>query len=88
MRYRVNFLAFWLLANTIYALVIQEFAENKPFSESNEVIVNDGSIGFLEVFALYLAGLVMYKVFFAALHLLKFKFLNLFQKYYVKEIDL
>lgn len=52
------------------------------------IIVNDGSVGFLEVFALYLAALVMYKVFFAAQHILKFKFMNFSRKYKISEVDL
>lgn len=66
MVFRVNFLTFWIIANTVYALVVEDFAQYSSAKYEDVVIVNDGSIGFLEVFALYLAALVMYKVFFAA----------------------
>ena len=45
-------------------------------------------MGFLEVFAIYLAALVMYKVFFAAQHILKFKLMNLSKKFSISEVDL
>ena len=45
-------------------------------------------MGFLEVFAIYLAALVMYKVFFAAQHILKFKLMNLSNKFSISEVDL
>lgn len=53
------------------------------------MIVNDGNIGFLEVYALYLAALVLYKVFFGAIHIIKFKILyTCVRKYRVKEIEM
>ena len=53
------------------------------------MIVNNGSIGFLEVFALYLASLVMYKTFFGVQHILKFKILtNCFKSYKMPKFDL
>jgi hypothetical protein len=67
MMFRVNFLTFWIISNAIYVFVIDFFVnENKQY-------VNDGSIGFMEIFTAYLAGLVIYRVFFAVIHILKFK---------------
>jgi hypothetical protein len=71
-------LTFWIIANTVYALVVEDFATSSKSGTGEVYCVNDGSVGFLEVFACYLAGLVVYKVFFGSLHILKFKFLNTF----------
>jgi hypothetical protein len=67
MMFRVNFVTFWIISNAIYVSVIDYFVgENKQY-------VNDGSIGFMEVFSAYLAGLVIYRVFFSAIHICRFK---------------
>ena len=82
MVFRVNFLTFWIIMNTVYALVVEDYAQYSSSNFGEDIVVNTGTIGFLEVFAMYLASLVIYKVFFAAQHILKFKFLNNFSKQY------
>lgn len=84
MMFRVNALTMWILANGIYALVINSFVSQEKDR------VNDGSIGFLEIFACYLAGLIVFKVIFAALHILRFKCRNncCGEKHQVNKVDL
>ena len=76
MVFRVNFLTFWILANTAFAITIENYAQLTDTSRTDgePIIVNNGQIGFLEVFAIYLASLVIYKVFFGIIHIIKFKF--------------
>ena len=89
MVFRTNFLLFWIVANTGYAMVIEQFVDANPHTRDGQIIVNDGSIGFLEIFAMYIAILTVYRVFFGALHLLKFKIMRIFsQKYRAIEFDL
>jgi hypothetical protein len=46
-------------------------------------------MGFLEIFAIYLASLVLYRVTFGILHILKFKFMrNCIKKYKTPKFDL
>lgn len=81
-------LLFWVACNVGFALVVLHFA-SKDFTSNQPIVVNDGSIGFLEIFASYLASLVFYRVFFGGLHILKFKFMsNCLRKYKVKRVDL
>lgn len=74
MVFRVNFVTFWILSNSAFAIVTENYLA-LPDTNAQEPI-NDGSIGFLEVFALYLASLVVYRVFFGFIHILKFKTLT------------
>ena len=73
MAFRVNFVTFWVCCNAAFVIVVEGFTETP---NANHEGVNDGSIGFLEVFAMYLATLVVYRVFFGLLHILKFKTLT------------
>ena len=74
MVFRVNFLTFWIVANTAFAIVIENYAQLTDLTKTTgPVIVNNGQVGFLEVFAIYLASLVIYKVFFGMIHIIKFK---------------
>jgi hypothetical protein len=82
--FRVNFVTFWIIANAIYVSVIDYFVgQNKQY-------VNDGSWGFMEYFSTYLAGLVIYRVFFAVIHIFRFKCRrNCFRgEYQVREINI
>lgn len=89
MVFRTNFLLFWIVANTCYAMVIEQFVDSNPHTRDGQIIVNDGSIGFLELFAMYIALLTVYRVVFGGLHLLKFKCLRILsQKYRAIEFDL
>jgi len=79
MVFRVNFLTFWIVMNTLYALVVENYASltTQKATEGTDITSNSNT-GFLAVFAMYLAGLVAYKVFFGAQHILKFKILSNF----------
>lgn len=94
MVFRVNFLAFWLLCNTLFAGLIENMASNEKTSTkmidgSEHVVANCGETNFLLIFAMYLASLVLYKVFFGALSLLHFKLMSTCQtKYKVYSLDL
>jgi hypothetical protein len=84
MMFRVNFVFFWIIANAIYIILIDYFvSQNKQY-------VNDGSFGFMEIFSAYLAGLVIYRVFFAFMHIFRFKCRrNCFRgEYLVREINI
>jgi hypothetical protein len=81
MVFRVNFLGLWIMCNTIFAIVIENIASGSTDQNNTN--------GFLQVFALYLAFLVLYKVFFGAFHILKFKILrNFCKRYKTFKIDL
>lgn len=66
--FRVNFFIFWVILNGVYILFLGSAVE------SNSITVNNGEWHFLEWFSIYLAGVVVYKVVFASLHLLRFRF--------------
>jgi len=64
--FRVNFFVFWVILNIGYVLLLSQFVAST--SPTN----NDGSFGFLEIFSMYLAGVVIYKCTFAIIHLIRF----------------
>jgi len=66
--FRVNFFIFWVIINGVYIFFLGSSVNQ------NTITVNDGTWGFLEGFSTYLACVVLYKVIFAALHLLRFRF--------------
>ena len=66
--FRVNFFIFWVILNGGYILVLSSKVG------SNSPTINDGTLGFLEYFSMYIAGIIVYKVIFAALHLIRFRF--------------
>lgn len=83
MIFRINFLTFWVGMNVAYAIIIESYAETQTQT------VLDGSFGFLEIFAAYLAFLVIYRVFFGSMHIFKFKVLsNCVKKYKIYKVDL
>jgi hypothetical protein len=123
MVFRVNFLAFWIVSNAAFAIVVENYADGsmKAYSSSalagfsseptgdvalsirslaagtakalgdNQPLprMNDGSVGFLEFFAIYLASLVLYRVTFGGLHILKFKIMSNFMvRYKTPKFDL
>lgn len=91
MVFRVNFLTFWIVSNAAFAIVIENYAQLTDTTKTDEgpVIVNNGKVGFIEVFAIYLASLVIYKVFFGVIHIVKFKILyNFVQRYRTPKFDL
>jgi hypothetical protein len=77
--FRVNFVVFWIISNLGFILVVEKITNG-----NTKDVVNDGSIGTLEVFALYLAFMVVYKVIFGGLHILRFKKRNFDKKYKIK----
>jgi len=81
--FRVNFFIFWILINGAYVFFLGSSVS------SNSPTINDGNWGFLEWFSLYLSGIVIYKVVFAALHLLRFRFrVYCYKDLRTKEIDM
>lgn len=87
MVFRVNFVTFWILCNSAFAILTENYLTLPDARETKAI--NDGSIGFLEVFALYLASLVVYRVFFGFFHILKFKTLaNCVKKYKTRKYNL
>jgi hypothetical protein len=90
MVFRVNFLTFWVVANAAFAIIVETYAQlSDTTNTEGPIIVNDGSVGFLEVFALYLASLVIYKVFFGVLHIINFKIKsNFVAQYKTPKFDL
>ena len=70
MVFRTNFTFFWMISNGLYLVLILWLVNGS----GDRTVVNSGSFGYLEVFSLYLAGLVMFRVIFAALYILSWKF--------------
>lgn len=66
-------LAFWIAANAAFAIVIEAYGSLTPKTASGKHRINDGSMTFLQGFAIYLASLVVFRLFFAILHIIKFK---------------
>lgn len=84
MAYRANFLFFWLVLNGCYFVFVLVLGE-----VGNTYIVNDGSIDVLTGFALYLSGIVVFRIFFAILYLCKWQWrYNFNPKYKIKEVNL
>ena len=72
--FRVNVLAFWIACNAAFAIVIESYGSLTTADAEGRIRVNDGTLSFLQVFAIYLAALVTFRLFFGTLHILKFKF--------------
>lgn len=84
MMFRINFLTLWICLNVAYALAIEDYATNQ-----DQTVINTGQWGFLEIFAAYLAVLVIYRVFFGGMHILNFKFKKCcIKKYKLTKVDL
>lgn len=66
--FRVNFFIFWVVLNIGYVLILSGAVS------STSRTINNGEWHFLEIFSAYLAGVIMYKVIFAAIHLARYKF--------------
>lgn len=65
----------WLCANGAFFFIVLGLS-----SGSDPTLVNDGSFGPLQGFTLFLAGIVVYKVVFAALYVCKWKWRYNFDK--------
>lgn len=81
--YRVIMLCFWMITNAIFATSVEKFV-----TTVHKEHVNDGTIGFLEVFSMYLAFMVLYRTIFGAAHILRFKCRQYSEKYRTSELDL
>ena len=66
--YRVNGLAYWIILNTAYVFFLTYINDMKVTS------VNDGKIHQIDGIAMFLAGIVLYKVTFDSIHILWIKF--------------
>ena len=67
--FRANFLFFWLCCNGAYFFFVLNIGNT-----GDKTNVNTGKFGALEIFSMYLAGIVVFRVFFAILHTFKWKF--------------
>lgn len=86
--YRTNFFFIWFVLNGIYAFVMISLV-NGQYGSGQTSNVIDGAVGPLEVFSLFIAGLVVFRVFFAFLYLCLWKFRYCCDKRYkVKTVDL
>ena len=58
-------------------------------SSGNPTVVNDGTFGILEYYSLYLAAIVVFRVTFAIMHTIKWKWRYAFnKKYQITEYNL
>ena len=82
--YRTKFLLKWLAANLGFYMLIVEFLTKKT-----ESAIRDGDSGILEIFSMYLGALVVFRVVFAAIYILMWKFrYNFMEKYKVSKRNL
>lgn len=58
MVFRTNFLFFWVFLNGVYFLLVIFFVSVDADSPR---VINDGSFGYMEIYSLYLASLVVFK---------------------------
>lgn len=70
---------FWLCCNAVYALGTSLVVVGNPSTVSN-----DGSIGFLAGFSLFVAGLMLLRFIFAALYIIKWNLRMCFCSHYRK----
>ena len=76
MMFRTKFLCLWIIFNLTEVFIIEKIGSIK------KDVLNDGTIGFVEVFAIYMTALYVYKVMFGTIHILNFKFkMNCLRKY-------
>jgi len=79
-------MTFWIFSNFIFVILIQKYFSEK---EANSKKQNDGHFGFLEIISVFLAGMVAFKTFFAAYHILWFKILyTCSKKYRIYHVEL
>ena len=65
--FRVQFLSFWIFCNGAYAMYVHSLMN------VYDQYRNCGDLGYLQWFTIYISSMVIYRVFFACLHILKFK---------------
>lgn len=79
----------WGVFNALYIVIISQLSKTPPADPKHPVHKNDGVIRPLDGFALFLAGIVLYKVFFAVIHLLWFKIrISCYEDLKVHPVDL
>jgi len=69
--YRTNFVLIWLLANVGYYIMIIEVTSTSDGAELGDI--RDKDTGYLTYFSLYLAGLVLFRLIFSLMYILKWK---------------
>lgn len=85
MIYRTNFFFVWFLLNGVYAALMIRLV-NGSYGSNN---ILDGAIGPLEIFSCFIAGLVLFRVFFAMCFLILWKIRYCCdKKYKVKSINM
>lgn len=77
--FRAYFLYFWLISNALFGGLSEYLT-----SSSNEQVINDGHVRFIDGFALFVAGLVVFKFIFALIYTLKWNFRRCCKSYYGK----
>jgi len=82
--YRANFLFIWFCANGAYFVTVLRLGES-----GDEYDVNSGKFTVLDGFSMYLAGIVIFRVIFALLYVLKWQCRYAFNpKYQIAEYNL
>lgn len=71
--FRINFLFFFILVNGLYIILIDATVKDEKVEPGKPILANDGTLYAIDWFTIYLAAMVLYKLFFAVLHLMKFK---------------
>jgi len=85
MVFRTNFVFFWMILNGFYVVFILLLVNGTGHRTTR----NDGSFGYLEIFSLYLAGLVVFRVVFAILYIIGWKWAYCcFKRYKIQHHDL
>ena len=81
--FRVNILAFWLACNAAFAITIETYGQlTQTDAGDGKVRINDGQMNFIQAFAIFLAGIVVFRLSFALITLCKFKFFACCSKKY------
>jgi hypothetical protein len=79
MVFRAHFLYFWLIANALFGGLSAGIVNG-----GSAQVQNDGSIGFIDGFALFIASLIVFKFFFALLYTTKWNYRIITNSYYKK----
>ena len=69
--FRTNFVLCWLSANVAYYIIILKLINSSSGDQIGQI--KDSDDGYLTYFSIYLAGLVLFRVFFAVVYILKWK---------------
>ena len=71
--FRLNFLFFFILANGVYVILVDALVKDEKVTPGKPQLANDGTLYVIDYFTMYIAAMVMYKLLFAILHLIRFK---------------